>query len=367
MIKEIVAKIFGIKQNVTVTPTNHQELDRAVDYERGRLLGDALKEKKRAEELANQLNQVQSDNVKESATRLNLKKEELSKGNLDGGCDWRTLFDMVNKKKLKIRVVSFDMDREFGLFDRLITDSRGMINMFVKEKDGSIRRVISGAKFSSIFRFPYGISKMASRGIFIINLNKEGEHVSDPLHAEIPDLVEDANGKYDLSQVDSEPFIDRYVKVQSELADAHSRIETLEKTMAEKIRKENMVRHQLNVAKSRADTSESELSSNIQKITEINQSYSSAVGRIANLSQQLDIMTKQNERYEDGMEQVMDKLIEVKKKTGMEEAKDIIEETIMMVDKFRPESQVVNVESNSSKFDENMQKLAQQGKNIPKV
>ena len=366
MIKEIVRKLFRIPQNVIVTPTSQQEIDRAVDYERGRLLGEALKEKKRAEELSNQLNQIQSDNFRESATRLNLKKEELSKGNLDGGCDWRELFRLMNKK-LKIRVVSFDMNREFGLFDRLITDSRGMINMFVKEKDGSIRRIISGAKFSSIFRFPYGISKMASRGIFIINLNKEGEHVSDPLHAEIPDLVEDANGKYDLSQVDSEPFIDRYVKVQSELADAHSRIETLEKTMAEKIRKENLIRHQLNVAKARADTSESELSSNIQKITEMNHSYSSAVGRISSLSQQLDIMTKQNDRYEEGMEKITGKLLEMKEKTGMEHAKDLMEDTMEIIDKFRPASQTVNVESNTDKFAENMRKLAEQGKNMPKV
>lgn len=368
MIKELIAKIFRIKQNVTVTPSNQQELDRAVDYERGRLLGESLKEKKRAEELANELNQVQSENFKESANRLNQKKEDMSKENLTGGCDWRALFEEMGKmrKKKKIRVVSFDMDREFGIFDRIVTDVRGMIHLYVKDKD-TIKRVISGSKFSSIFRFPYGISKMANRGIFIVNLNKEGEHVSDPLHAEIPDLVEDANGKYDLSQVDSEPFIDRYVKVQSELVDAHSRIETLEKTMAEKIRKENLVRHQLNVAKARADTSESELSSNIQKITEMNQSYSSAVGRISSLSQQVDIMTKQNERYEEGMDKISGKLLEMKEKTGMEHAKDLMEDTMEIIDKFRPSSQTVNVESNSSNFDENMKKLAQQGKNIPKV
>jgi len=365
--KDFIAKVFKIERQVIVTPTEKQELSRAIEKERGRLQGEVLREKKEKEELKKKLEFLDEDKKKGSAIRLSQRQEELSNENLIGGCDWRALFKEIEKKDLKIRVVSYNLKKEFGIFDTFVTDNKGMRNLFAIDNQGIRRRVISGSKDSHIFRFPFGISKMAKKGIFIINLDENGEYVTDPLVTEIPDLIVDVNGKYDLSKVNQEPFIDKYIKLNSELNDSHSKIETYEKTIAEIIRKENLTKHQLNVAKSRAETAESELSENIKKITEMHSTYSDVIYRNNLLSQQLDISRKQNEFAEDSIEKTIEKLDEARTQTKLESAKDLLEDAMQMLDNLRPESQEIIVEpKNQTKFDAKVEQLERKGKIIGK-
>ena len=373
-VKDFIAKMFRIKRTIILTPTEQYQVDRAVDYERGRLQGESLRERNEKEEIQELLKQEEGQKVKDSIARLSKKKEELSNESLIGGCDLKKLFGFLEKnKKIKIKVLSFDMKRSFGNFDTLVSDTKGMLNLFIKEidnngKEGKRRRLITGSKLSNIFRFPDGLTQMASKGIFIVNLNENSEYVDDPLSTEIPDLIIDKNGKFDFSKRDTEPFIDRYIKVQSELSDAHSRIETLEKTLAEKIRKENLVKHQLNVAKARADTSESELSVNIKKMTELHSSYAEIIERTRSTAQQLDMSKEEVKVYGNILEKVMGKLEEAKSSTRLESARDLIEDTMEIISTFTPANQETMAESKSqTKFEENLQKTQEQGRNIKNI
>ena len=366
MFDNFLSKIFRIKRTIIVTPRSDQQLNRAVEFERGRLQGEALREKKEKEELQQKISGIEDNYVKESPVRLNLRKEELDNENLIGGCDWKELFSELakKKKKFKIKVFSYNLKKDFGYFDRLVTDSKGMINLFVNE-NGIKKRIMTGSKFSHIFRFPYGIAKMANRKMFIVNLDENGNYLSDPLYTEIPDLVIDKDGKYSLSEADMEPFIDRYIKVNAQLSESHAHIETLEKTMSEMIRKENLTKHQLNVAKSRADTAESELSLNIKKISEMHENFSNAVNRTTNLSQQLDIVRDQNKVFEDTIINIMGKLEEAKSTTRLEDTKAMLEDAMEIIDRFRPASQEIIVEpKEQGKFDKSLEKLKEKGENF---
>lgn len=226
------------------------EKDRAMKEAKIALLERKIRkeeEKEKAEEDKNLINKS-----------LQKKRKAIIRKQRMSPFDWGRFFKIYNKskKKWKFRVLSYDLKRDFGYFDTLVTLKNGLIGLSVIDREKKRNIIISGRTIKDILYNFKGLGDMAEKGVFMVNLNENGEFVNNILEEEIPELIVDKEGKYIHSKVRTQPLMDIVIEKDKKIIEQQEDIDTREETIGKLISERSMATLTEELNRKRAETSD---------------------------------------------------------------------------------------------------------------
>jgi len=344
-IKEFFKKLKLRKRAVTteISPSslkNSEELmhlQKALAYERGK----RIKAEKIIEEL------TRSEESKEDIAReLALQREELLEKDIGTATSIKRLLKYAKKKKKAIHIVSYNHERDYGIFRDLGISSNGLFSVYVY---GVKRPIISGKNLSDIFRNCAGLANDAKKGMIAINLDEEGRPVENIEQVEVPEIVIDFNGKINVMNHDLRPFIERIVEKDTIISEQLNELRINEMTISELTKEINEEKKKNEILKTENESYKASLSDTLERMKDIQRNYN-------NLIKNMTILQEDNEMYEEFKEKMLkaiedlhEKLGDEAGKTNVEKALDKLRNIIDWYEQIKPEVQVVTVPQKEEK------------------
>lgn len=323
MAKKKSKKGKEIKKEMTADEIDSLPAD--IQRERGHQLGQIAGMEEELEELREKLKG--SREKEEVAKFLQQKDEELRLKEMEGILSLRNLFSILEKSKKgiikKISLLSYNKKTLFGKLHDISLNPDGRIGVWVKE-NGFPKQIISGSTLRNIFWDYEGLINSANYGIFTLSLNEVGEYVENPLMEEVPSIIVDANGKYNVSHIDRKKLIAWLIDKEREINSLYRYLEMAERALSK-------VGHEVNLTKllaklniERRKTAETVLTKSLKDSNEIVKNWKEIEGELVDKSHQLYIKNREVEALEGVREKITKKLESVESGTSVDIAKQEI-------------------------------------------
>ena len=253
------------------------------------------------------------------------KEDELRQKELAGTLSLRGLFKTIEKGnfgvgKKYISLLNRNRTVNFGNLYDITFNSDGRIGFWVME-NGMPRQVIAGSTLKHIFWTYEGLVYSAEKGLFELSLDELGGHADNPATAEINSIIIDANGKYNISHVDSKTMIAHLIEKEMQINEFHRYLGMAEKAL-------NKVGFDVNLQKlfsklnsERRKTAETLLTKYAKEGNEMIKHWKQVEGELVDKSHQLNIKNSQIEVLESVRTKIMAKLENVESGDKVDQAK----------------------------------------------
>jgi len=306
---------------------NIDDLAKELALERGAKEGEitALEEQNQA------LQEELSPSIEKAEIAKFLKKQELQLQykHFDGALSLKKLFRFISKGD-KIRLLSYNTKKNFGLFDDIVFRSDGRIAIFCK-KDGVSKPLSVGSNLKHLFWDYSGLSNSASLKLFTLSMDENGSFVDNFMAKEIPQVIIDKNGKQNLSKINTKPFMQQLIDNQGEINELQGYIEELEEVLSKESGNANLEKVHNQINKERAETSETNLVAELKNTTEIVKHFREFGTEMAVKSQMEHINNQKIDNLEEVKNTIMDKLRKIESSPDMANAEDKLRETANFV------------------------------------
>ena len=336
-IKKIFRKLRKKEVMTEISPeslkTNEEimHLQKALAYEKGRRI--------KAEKIIKELTKSEED--KENVAReLALQQERLLEEDIGVATSLKKLLKYAKKRKKAIHIVSYNRERDFGIFKDLGISPNGLFSVYVY---GVKRPIISGKDLHDIFRNCAGLANDAKKGMIAINLDAEGRPVENIEQVEIPQIVIDFNGKINVMNHDLRPFIERIVEKDAIINEQLNELKINEMTISELTRELNEEKKNNEVLKAENESYKAALSDTLERMKDIQRNYNNLIKNMTILQEDNEIYEEFKEKMFNAIENLHEKLGDEAGKTNVEKALDKLRNIINWYEQIKPEVQVVTV------------------------
>lgn len=232
-------------------------------------------------------------------------------------------YNMFKRKKFK--VLSHNFKKDFGLFHDLIILKDGRWALVV-DNGGEIKPLFTAPTMKEMFRNFGGLSDLAGRGVFVVNLDEKGRYVPNVLEQDVPRVMVDAKGKIALNRQSRKPFIEQLTDAQAEIDEQQNYIETAEDTIREQTGEINRQKLMGKFNKSRATSTEAELTENVKAVENIMKGYRDITKENIQLGLGKSIDHERAEMLENVRNDIIKKMEDTFTKTGVEVAESKYED-----------------------------------------
>lgn len=298
---------------------------KALEQQRGYAKGEEASQTVKAKQYENLVARKKTVNISKAA---NEKSKEIGNRAFKGGFSFQKLFLTTTKSKKKdIKVYSYNMKRYFGIFHDFGILNDGRVVLYIKTNN-QVVPLLTGRTVKDLFRNFSGLTHSAAKGLFLVNLDEDGNFVENIEEHDVPDVIVDAKGNISITRLDEEAFIRRLgekERLVNKLVESHR---ALEKVIAMQSTQGTIKDLGEELATNRANTLDAKLRKQLQSISGIIKSYDELQKEsILSASSQ-----KIAEERLDNLEAVRDKLFAKVEKWFPQEdkeiAKDEIKETV---------------------------------------
>lgn len=299
-----------------------------IQKERGFQQGQILAMEEELEELRERLKGSREKG--EVAVFLQEKDRELELKKLEGCMSLRGLFDVLsgrknyeeNGRKIKnVSLLSFNEQKYFGDLYDISFNPDGRIGFWIRE-NGMPRQVISGSTLKNLLWNYEGLNTSIKKsGTFKLALNDTGNYVENPYAEEIPSIIIDANGKYNISHVNKDTLI-------AQLIDKEREINKLYKYMGMAERALSKVGYEVNLSKllaklneERRKVAETVLTKYAKEGNEMVKNWKIIESELVDKSHQLSIKNTELRVSEGIREKIMKKMESIESGDSVDNAK----------------------------------------------
>lgn len=328
VIKKIAKKIKGKKKKELtekeMTLEQIEDLPIDIQKERGFKEGKIVALEEDLEALREKLKPKREK--EEIARFLQQKEEEIRLRGTEGTLSLRGLFDvLVGRKKgaKKINLLSYNKKMNFGNLYDITLNPDGRIGIWTSI-NGMPRQVTAGATLKNIFWNYEGLINSADRGLFELSLNEVGEYAENVFMDEVPSIIVDATGKYNISKVDKKSLIGLLIDKEREINELFKYLGMAESALSK-------VGHEINLSKllsklntERRKTAETLLTKYAKEGNVMIKNWRDIEGELAEKAHQLFIKNKQIGNLEKVRDSVTKKLEDLQSGTSVESAKQEI-------------------------------------------
>ena len=329
MVKKIVKKFLKtlkakkkiVKKELTLESIEAMPED--IQKERGYQHGEIQAMQEELEELREKLKPSKTN--EEIYKFLHQKEDELTQKELSGILSLRGLFDTIKGGKLgvgkkRISLLNRNRTLNFGDLYDITFNQDGRIGFWVME-DGMPRQVIKGATLKNIFWTYEGLVYSAEKGLFELSLDEFGGYIDNPMTEEVNSIIMDANGKYNISHVDSKMMIAQLIDKERKINELYRYLGMAEKAL-------NKVGFDVNLQKlfsklnaERRKTAETLLTKYAKEGNEMIKHWKQVEGELVDKSHQIYIKNNQIEVLESVRTKIMAKLENVESGDKVDQAK----------------------------------------------
>ena len=198
----------------------------------------------------------------------------------------------------------------FGNLYDITFNPDGRIGFWVME-NGMPRQVIAGSTLKHIFWTYEGLVYSAEKGLFELSLDEFGGHADNPATAEINSIITDANGKYNISHVDSKTMIAHLIEKESQINELYRYLGMAEKALNKMGFDVNLQKLFSKLNSERRKTAETLVTKSLKEGSEMVKHWNQITGEVAEKSHQLHIKNNQIEVLESVRNKIMAKLEDV--------------------------------------------------------
>lgn len=278
------------------------------------------------EELQQLREKLEPSKEKHDIAKFLLQKEdELRQKDIAGTLSLKGVFKAIEGGKLGIAkkyisLLNRNRTVNFGNLYDITFNPDGRIGFWIME-NGTPRQVIAGSTLKNILWTYEGLVYSAEKGLFELSLDEFGSHVTNLATAEINSIIIDANGKYNISYVDSKTMIKHLIEKEREINELHRYLGMAEKAL-------NKVGFDINLQKlfsklnsERRKTAETFLTKYAKEGNEMIKQWKQVEGELVDKSHQLSIKNNQIEVLESVRSKIMEKLENLESGTNVDTAK----------------------------------------------
>lgn len=325
-IKKILKTLKGKKTKSVkkeLTPESIEAMPEDIQKERGHQQGEIQALQEELQKLREKLEP--SKEKQDIAKFLVQKEDELRQKELAGTLSLKGMFKMIEGGKLGvgkkyISLLNRNRTVNFGNLYDITFNRDGRIGFWVME-NGMPRQVIAGSTLKNILWTYEGLVYSAEKGLFELSLDEFGSHITNPATAEVNSIIIDANGKYNISYVDSKTMIEHLIEKEREINELHKYLGMAEKAL-------NKVGFDVNLQKlfsklnsERRKTAETLLTKYAKEGNEMVKHWKQVEGELVDKSHQLSIKNNQIEVLEAVRGKIMQKLEDVESGDKVDTAK----------------------------------------------
>ena len=317
---------LGKKSKIVKKELNVKDIEAMpedIQKERGYQQGEIQSLQEELQELREKL---EPSKEKQDIARFLIQKEdELRQKELAGTLSLRMLFKVIEKGrfgvgKKYISLLNRNRTVNFGNLYDITFNSDGRIGFWVME-NGMPRQVIAGSTLKNVFWTYEGLIYSAEKGLFELSLDEFGGYIDNPATAEINSIIIDANGKYNISHVDSKTMISHLIEKERKINELYRYLGMAEKAL-------NKVGFDVNLQKlfsklnsERRKTAEVLLTKYAKEGNEMIKHWKQVEGELVDKSHQLSIKNNQIEVLESVRSKIMAKLENVESGDKVDQAK----------------------------------------------
>ena len=324
-IKKLLKTLKGKKKIVKkeLSPESIEAMPEDIQKERGYQHGEiqALQE-----ELQRLREKLEPSKEKQDIARFLLQKEdELRQRELAGTLSLRGMFKTIEGGKIGIgkkyiSLLNRNRTVNFGNLYDITFNPDGRIGFWVME-NGMPRQVIVGSTLKHIFWTYEGLVYSAEKGLFELSLDEVGGHVDNPMTEEVNSVITDANGKYNISYVDSKMMIAQLIDKERKINELHRYLGMAEKALNKVGFDVNLQKMFSKLNEERRKTAETLMTKMQKGDTEMIKHWSQITGELVDKSHQLSIKNNQIEVLESVRSKIMEKLENVESGDKVDTAK----------------------------------------------
>lgn len=265
------------------------------------------------EELQELREKIEPSKEKQNIAKFLLQKEEeLRQKELVGTLSLKGVFKAIEGGKIGIgkkyiSLLNRNRTVNFGNLYDITFNPDGRIGFWVME-NGMPRQVIVGSTLKHIFWTYEGLVYSAEKGLFELSLDEFGGHVDNIMTEEVNSIIIDANGKYNISHVDSKIMIAHLIDKERKINELYRYLGMAEKAL-------NKVGFDVNLQKlfsklnsERRKTAETLLTKYAKEGNEMIRHWKQIEGEVIDKSHQLSIKNNQIEVLESVRSKIMEKL-----------------------------------------------------------
>ena len=321
LLKTLKAKPKIAKKELKVEDIEAMPED--IQKERGYQHGEIQALQEELQELKEKLEP--SKEKQDIAKFLLQKEEEMRQKEFAGTLSLRGLFKVIGSGKFGvgkkyISLLNRNRTVNFGNLYDITFNSDGRIGFWIME-NGLPRQVIAGSTLKNIFWTYEGLVYSAEKGLFELSLDEFGSHIDNPATAEVNSIIIDANGKYNISYVDSKTMIAHLIDKERKINELYRYLGMAEKAL-------NKVGFDVNLQKlfsklnsERRKTAETLLTKYAKEGNEMVKHWKQVEGELVDKSHQLSIKNNQIEVLESVRSKIMKKLEDVESGDKVDTAK----------------------------------------------
>lgn len=325
-IKKLLKTLKGKKTKPVkkeLSPESIEAMPEDIQKERGHQQGEIQALQEELQELREKLEP--SKEKHDIAKFLLQKEDELRQKELAGTLSLKGLFRVIEGGKLgvgkkHISLLNRNRTVNFGNLYDITFNPDGRMGFWVME-NGMPRQVIVGSTLKHIFWTYEGLVYSAEKGLFELSLDELGGHVDNPMTEEVNSVITDANGKYNISYVDSKIMIAHLIDKERKINELYRYLGMAEKAL-------NKVGFDVNLQKlfsklndERRKTAETLSTKYLKDSTEMVKQWKQVEGELVDKSHQLSIKNNQIEVLESVRSKIMEKLENIESGDKVDTAK----------------------------------------------
>lgn len=325
-IKKILKTLKGKKTKPVkkeLTQESIEAMPEDIQKERGYQQGEIHAMQEELEELTEKIKPSKTN--EEIYKFLHQKEDELRQKELSGILSLRSLFETIKGGKLgfgkkKISLLNRNRTVNFGDLYDITFNQDGRIGFWTIE-NGMPRQVIMGATLKNLFWTYEGLVYSAEKGLFELSLDEFGGYVDNIMTEEVNSIIMDANGKYNISHVDSKMMIAHLIDKERKINELYRYLGMAEKAL-------NKVGFDVNLQKlfsklnaERRKTAETLLTKYAKEGNEMIKHWKQVEGELVDKSHQIYIKNNQIEALEAVRTKIMAKLEDVESGDKVDQAK----------------------------------------------
>lgn len=317
------------KKRVIVTRLDEEgrieDIDKAVQKDLAFKEGEIAEANARIKEFEDE--KVRKDVDKEIAEKLVEKEREFGRLNYKGGLSLKSFFKRQLEQKKTFDVLSYDEQKNFGLFNDLIILPDGMLAVQVRHpKDEKKRNILMvGSSANLLFSNFKGLKNSVARGCLRLNLTADNEYYYNPLDEMVPKVIY-VDGKSVQLGKTQEYLVQQLADLHQENTEIIRQLTVTEDALAKEISKRKTMTLGSQLNQVRAEAAEHELSASAASVSGMTKVYHQIMKESAHLSTSLKISEDRADNLEDVQDETLKNVREYLKKPEFALAKEQIED-----------------------------------------
>jgi hypothetical protein len=216
------------------------------------------------------------------AELLTKQREQLYLNQFKNSLSLKSVFAGLKYLKKGIKVVSYDMEKTFGELDDILIRPDGRLTVVtVNGKNKKKEPVITGNDIHKIFTNFRGLLNSVNSGILQINLDVKKKYKPNIDDAEIPEIVQDGNGKLHIARVNTESFMKQLIEKEGHINELYGLISAYEREIHKLTSNKNLMKVIAQFNEGRATNSETEYLKVFKGVMEIHNNYNDIIKEVA--------------------------------------------------------------------------------------